>query len=48
MSKTIIDKIDIETELSTGLWVDVHIECAKIFNEYKDIDGAIALLMKLR
>lgn len=48
LAQTIIEKVDIETKVPTGLWVDVHIECAKIANENNDIEGAISLLMKLR
>ena len=48
LAHTIVEKVDLETKVPTGLWVDVHIECAKIANENKDIEGAIGLLMKLR
>jgi hypothetical protein len=48
LAQTIVEKVDLETKVPTGLWVDVHIECAKIANENKDIEGAISLLMKLR
>jgi hypothetical protein len=46
-SKT-ISKVDCETQVPTGLWVDIHIEAAKIYNLNSDLEKALGLLMKLR